>query len=1129
MADFTLSGAVIFEGSNPLDVSVTMSASFPATTFVVGEMEGVSALEGSLSVAIGEAETAGAGLLDVAPAFPAGVLRVAFSSFDFLDVRLGAVAEFGGALDYTDDSTGEVHSEIGALPITSDVTLVGSLVADALVSGMLEGEAEFDGGPAGDHFIGNADSPGNEFLDVTPTLTGDTDTDILQSPPYAHFDGVDDYLFVADTADAALNGGAAFSVAFVFDPEVVNNGASGTVLGKHDPTSTNHGWRVEWDVTTGLVTAHFASNLDGSNTASRPNATAIRVRTAVVITYDGTTINIYLTGVGVDNGTQTGTAGNMVTNAAEFALGAHDTVSGADNHFRGAINGVWVWDVVLSSGEAATVDPYGQFDVPQVANLQAAWSPWALHSTGFNTFFANWIDSEGDRPLQPAPIAAGKPLVLPSDLTEQMLFADRWDTDFVNIADLYGADQNLASNYPLASSATDASENGRWRIFTPPTFQNHPEVASGYRDFRNDITIFVRIRNPLSLSNDIVLIEALGLRLFYETLTGELYLFIGDVGTPTRHRYAINFPFGNGRVGAFALRYNAVTEQFSLMHNGDKVLPISSSVTGSAASGTGLQLCDNADYGDAFVIAACLPDLVLTQVLNGFQGDLRSWEFVTQHWRLSARREAIPGLIWGSVLVPSNVALPQEGGTEPDLLYIALAATGTLELSAQPSDGDRFRLDDGDGTAVIFEFDNNASVGAGATGVTIGGTVGATMDNLVAAVNGSALSIGAAVRSDFDATGDGTPSGAYTVLTHDTVPSDPFDRSTEVAIQVTVNASGSLIASGMARALASVDRYELIQRAIFDVRSSGHAVEDFWPYSDAPYIVTEFTGTDDDVGEIPPFQNPLPTIISVTANVAHGVTATANAGPTDAGDVRSWWEVEMETGNVETLVRIDDQANNFSQNKNQIDTFTIPLGLNFDNKRIRFVIQSLEDPAQVWATLFFRMEGENFNNAETEVIIVPAPTPPSPPPLIDLTISLEDRAFVLEEEAQTQRTLVRVSNRSRYKLNRAFRNARRDPRLPERNLGGVEFGLLPVLIDFEQAGSDFQVHRVRQQDIGFLDLLAVRFYGAGFEDFWWAIAYANAIIDPESEMFVGQSLVIPSREAVTTFLTRKSGVGQGGG
>jgi hypothetical protein len=79
---------------------------------------------------------------------------------------------------------------------------------------------------------------------------------------------------------------------------------------------------------------------------------------------------------------------------------------------------------------------------------------------------------------------------------------------------------------------------------------------------------------------------------------------------------------------------------------------------------------------------------------------------------------------------------------------------------------------------------------------------------------------------------------------------------------------------------------------------------------------------------------------------------------------------------------------------------------------------------------------------------------------------------------------------------------------------------LPVLEDILAEDRTAQLHTVETAEIGFLDLLASRYYGAGMESMWWVIAYVNAIIDPDLEMFVGQVLLIPSQTAVSTFIAR---------
>jgi len=82
------------------------------------------------------------------------------------------------------------------------------------------------------------------------------------------------------------------------------------------------------------------------------------------------------------------------------------------------------------------------------------------------------------------------------------------------------------------------------------------------------------------------------------------------------------------------------------------------------------------------------------------------------------------------------------------------------------------------------------------------------------------------------------------------------------------------------------------------------------------------------------------------------------------------------------------------------------------------------------------------------------------------------------------------------------------------------FSLLEPPEEFTVRQSDFQFHRVASHEIGFLDQLAVRYYGPGEENLWWAIALANNILDPELEMFTGQVLTVPSRRVALTFIGR---------
>ncbi len=73
---------------------------------------------------------------------------------------------------------------------------------------------------------------------------------------------------------------------------------------------------------------------------------------------------------------------------------------------------------------------------------------------------------------------------------------------------------------------------------------------------------------------------------------------------------------------------------------------------------------------------------------------------------------------------------------------VAVAATGQVTFSDNGlTDGDTVSMNDGQGSTVVFEFDNNAAVTAGNTSVQIGADLAATCNNFADAVNASTLYI----------------------------------------------------------------------------------------------------------------------------------------------------------------------------------------------------------------------------------------------------------------------------------------------------------------------------------------------------------------------------------------------------
>jgi hypothetical protein len=1260
MADFTLSGQPVGNPDEfPIEPVAQISGDLTIAAVIDPSLLSASATVSGFVVLALVGTVTGTPNLGVG----GGPIFGTFASAASLNLPF---ALLGGALNADLAATG-VAAELGVLPIYAPAQLSGTLSVQASVSGLLSGTAALDGGSSHEEFIGAGDVLGNELLSAAASanMTGEPDT--LKdggSPPFVIFDGSTQYLFYPDQTDADLRGGAAFSCAVVFDPEVVNNGGTGTLVGKHDPGSTEWGWRVHWDATTGEVTVIVSSAADGSNRATRTTAVGgagIRNRTVVAFTWDSSALELYVAGSSSQGAqSDTGTPGAMVAGNAQFAIGADSLGSAPANFFQGAIHAVHVFDDVLSSGEVATIDESGYVPGPLVdANLVASWRPDRIEGSTSNIVIKRWRDEAGARELT----MVNQPLCFPGIAEHLRWFCDEWDMDFVN-AQVVGVslDQNLASNYPLSTSSTNIVENGGFRRYQPPTFQLEPEIVSGFRTEFHDITVIWGGRKDSNSAADVVWLELYGLQVYYDAQTLELDVYQGAVGTPTRYQFGVSVvgmegTVPNGAATVFALRYNKQLDQFTLFINGVKKFEISTAVTGTAISNTGLRFCESVDWAAinpfapqtarraAKIIPACLPDLLLSQTLNELQpgvygqpdgldgrmraalreapqigGDLLFGQLVGVDYDITREVDDEPpspratfephpegsGTIEfdglpldgeqvtisdgtttvtlefdnnssvspGTLQVPISVTITQtllnvasvistsglnltagapvvftlDGVNEvgyvrirqDDLAdgdlplmtvptgplgnvrvtgpYRVQGPRGSLELFGQPADGDQFVVNDRVNPVRTFEFDSGGGVTAGAVAVTIGADVEETMDNLVVAVNASGLALTAFPTIAFSSYGGAVIDRAYSVVEH-ARSSDPTDYANrfDAAITTPTNVSGNLAATGIEQPKPFEEALQVQQSSVYGQLNS--AIESL--YVDAPYAVLEPEPDEDEGATIPPFVNPNPVVVSVTANEAKIVTATANAGPTDAGDVRSWWEVEIVPGDSQFNLRIDEKDNSFALNKNQVDTFPVPEGLNFDEKRIRFVIQSQLDPDQIWFSLYVRMEGDQFDNSTTEVIIIPGAGAPEPPPQIELEISLAEQQFVVEEDIGRLFRQLRVSNRSRYKLTPLFVNHETDPRIEGRNEDGLEFGLLSVLDDFLTLGTNIRTYAVSATDIGFLDRIAARFYGSGFEDFWWAIAYVNRIVDVDTDMFVGQRLVLPPREALTAFLARK--------
>jgi hypothetical protein len=87
--------------------------------------------------------------------------------------------------------------------------------------------------------------------------------------------------------------------------------------------------------------------------------------------------------------------------------------------------------------------------------------------------------------------------------------------------------------------------------------------------------------------------------------------------------------------------------------------------------------------------------------------------------------------------------------------------------------------------------------------------------------------------------------------------------------------------------------------------------------------------------------------------------------------------------------------------------------------------------------------------------------------------------------------------------------------------GEPEFALWEPPPEFSGIKKGYRTHLVKSHEVGFLDIIAVTYYGPGSEHLWWVIAQTNALIDIDRDMFPGQILYIPSQAAVLKFKARR--------
>ena len=68
----------------------------------------------------------------------------------------------------------------------------------------------------------------------------------------------------------------------------------------------------------------------------------------------------------------------------------------------------------------------------------------------------------------------------------------------------------------------------------------------------------------------------------------------------------------------------------------------------------------------------------------------------------------------------------------------------------------------------------------------------------------------------------------------------------------------------------------------------------------------------------------------------------------------------------------------------------------------------------------------------------------------------------------------------------------------------------------KQDPSSYKTHTVNQLEQNLLDLISFEEYGT--ESYWWIIAIANNMLDPVNDVKYGTTLIIPTRNTISTYI-----------
>lgn len=738
------------------------------------------------------------------------------------------------------------------------------------------------------------------------------------SPPLVLFTGTN-YLRRL-TNDAALSGGTDISVAVTFDPNLVSAATSGTVIAKHNPGNSQQGWIVSYDSSTGFVTVTLHDAATGGAVQSRVSTVPIRVRSVFVFTFAGATsdLQLYVNGVSA-NGTNTGAVTNLSASTEPLAIGADSASTAASNIIKGGFYHASVWRVVLTSAEVATilhngVTPAALKSAPY--NLVANWEAAAISATPTSVYSA-WIDTVASMNF----LAVNSPLA--QGPTGNLLVTNRWDTSLADTGTPGG--QGLTSTYTLS---------GQFRIWGSALTQ--PQRATGYRQYKNDITIVLRARKVTGTTNA-AFIRLYGLHLEYILSSKELFAFVGDDTSNTNQNRRFSFGFNlfpvEGTPADIVLRYNAADDNIDVFIGSTKYTA-TIATTNSNTTVTGLFLAGSSDFAAAAVVPACLSDAQVAQLIANIQSNsflvysadvFQLGEYVNVPYVPEETLSTLPDAI-ASAILPFDSTQQYSTDVVVELPYLDNPYP-VVEITS-------FDFIDPLPAIVSFTVDSNHVVTAiGEAGPTDAKETYHYWEVEIAPGQIAALAVPAFSEAFFAGRGQVTDSFQLPLGT---------------------------VWDGL--------RVRFVIQAVADATQLWYSA---WQ-----------TLNDPNFDHLPPppipplttVSDPLPVIQSVTVNGLHEVTAVGRAGPTEATQVVHRWEIELTSGEV--IVVIDETTETkFLVREDVTDTFSVPIGSHWNGKKIRFTVMSADSAGrhlpQSWSSAWFTLNDPNFDQPDQAPVVPP--------------------------------------------------------------------------------------------------------------------------------------------------------------